>query len=634
MAIVQLSAVRVGYGGPPVLDGVDLTIEPGERVALVGRNGEGKSTLMKLVSGELVADAGTVRRAKGQGVARLTQEVPQDIHGSVFDVVSGGLGEIGSLIARYHHLVLEMAQGGDAERNLERLDVLGAELEAVDGWSANSRVEGILSRMALDPEAEVSALSGGMKRRVMLAQALAAQPALLLLDEPTNHLDIDAIIWLEKFLAGFGAALLFVTHDRAFLKGLATRIVELDRGRLTSWPGNHDKFLAGKAALLEAEATGNALFDKKLAQEETWIRRGIKARRTRNEGRVRALKKMRQERSERRNRQGTVAMNLDPGKRSGRLVMEAEQAAFAYPGGDPVIQGLTTTILRGDRVGIIGPNGAGKSTLLRLLLGDLSPTGGSVRLGTNLQVAYFDQLRATLNDRDTVRQAVTDKGSETITVGGRTRHVMSYLKDFLFAPARAQVKVERLSGGERNRLLLAKLFLKPANLLVMDEPTNDLDAETLDLLEELLGEYPGTLLVVSHDRAFLNNVVTSTLVLEGEGRVAEYIGGYDDWLRQRSEPEPDPVKPPEAVFSKPQSPKPVAVSAEKRRLGYRDQQELAALPEKIEALEGELAALTEALADPEIYKDAASANRTTGRLAEVEAELESTYARWQALERD
>ncbi|MFQ5508270.1 MAG: ATP-binding cassette domain-containing protein [Leptospirillia bacterium] len=640
MAIIQLQGVCIGYGGQPILNGIDLTIEPGERIALVGRNGEGKSTLMKVISGELKPDAGGVRKDVGTTIGRLAQEVPQDVHGTVFDVVSGGLGEVGTVIADYHHLTVDLAvaRGDQSDKLLARLDALGERLEACDGWSANSRVESILSRMELDPEMEVSGLSGGMKRRVMLARALAAKPALLLLDEPTNHLDIDAICWLEKFLAGFGAALLFVTHDRAFLRGLATRIIELDRGHLTSWPGNYDRYLSGKTAQLDAEEKENALFDKNLAREEAWIRRGIKARRTRNEGRVRALKKMREERAARRQRQGTVRMNVDAGSRSGKLVIEAENASFAYPDGDtsgtPIIENLTTTILRGDRVGIIGPNGSGKSTLLKLLLGKLTPTSGRVKLGTTLQVAYFDQLRATLNDHDTVLNAVTEGGSENITINGRSRHVMSYLRDFLFSPERARVKVEKLSGGERNRLLLAKLFTRPANLLVMDEPTNDLDAETLDLLEELLTEYPGTLLIVSHDRAFLNNVVTSNLIFEGGPHVTEFVGGYDDWLNHlAARPDASASRRQAAPKTVP-PPAPGAATGKSKKLSYKEQQELSGLPARIESLETEIAALTDTLADPATYKDAALAEKSGSRLKEAEAALEVAFARWEALDGD
>jgi len=673
MAIIQLSGVRIGYGGKPVLDSVDMVVEPGERIALVGRNGEGKSTLMKVLGGELEPAQGTVRRDRGTLIARLPQEVPQDIHGSVFDVVSAGLGSVGDLLARYHHLTVDLATatGAAAERMLGQLDTLGSELEACDGWNSNQRIEGLLTRMELDPEAEVSALSGGMKRRVLLARALAAGPSLLLLDEPTNHLDIAAIEWLERFLSGFGGALLVVTHDRAFLRKLATRVLELDRGRLTSWPGAYDHYLTGKTQQLEAEATENALFDKKLAQEEVWIRRGIKARRTRNEGRVRALEKMREERSRRRDRIGTVRMALDAGERSGKLVIEAKNASFAYqPGGPEVVRGLTTTILRGDRVGIIGPNGAGKSTLLNLLLGKAAPTSGSLRLGAAVQVAYFDQLRATLNDNDTVVRAITEGGAEELSINGRNRHVMSYLQDFLFTPERARQRVEKLSGGERNRLLLAKLFARPANLLVMDEPTNDLDVETLDLLEELLTEYPGTLLLVSHDRDFLDNVVTSTLVFEGDGVFAEYVGGYSDWQLQRQQattalrtpdaapaaaPEAVPTAPPASVSPKsPKAPatgKPTGKPAEKpaaskpaptdkkpaaakRKLSFKEQQELAELPGRIEKLESEIQQLGAELANPEVYKDAPRAAAAAARVKAAETELETAFARWQALDPD
>jgi ATP-binding cassette subfamily F protein uup len=637
MALIQLTDICVSFGGPAILNRINLTIEPGERVALVGRNGEGKSTLMKTICSELVPDSGTVRLGEGVHVARLMQEVPRDVTGSVFDVVSEGLGEAGVQVVRYHHLTVELeaaaTKGDDTTRLLDKLERAGAALDAVDGWSGSSRVDAVLTRMGLQPDVPISDLSSGMKRRVLLAQALVGQPSLLLLDEPTNHLDVDAITWLERFLSGYGGALLLITHDRMFLEHLATRIIELDRGTLTSWPGRFSKYLEGKQAFLDAEETANALFDKRLAQEEVWIRKGIKARRTRNEGRVRALKKMRTERGQRRERLGTANMKLSAGERSGKLVVETENASFAYGDAAPVINGLTTTIMRGDKVGIIGPNGAGKTTLIKMLLGQHGPTSGKVKVGTGLKVAYFDQLRTTLNDKDTVRYAVSD-GLEEIMVGERKRHVMSYLRDFLFTPDRTRVKVEKLSGGERNRLLLARLFIQPANLLVMDEPTNDLDAETLELLEELLAEYTGTLLLVSHDRAFLNNVVGSVLAFEGDGQVGDYIGGYDDWQRMRQEKDKETVSasaPASATVSAPE-PTPAPIASAKRRLSYHEKKELAELPALIGALEGEQASLTEALNDPALYQDADRATSTGDRLAQVGKELETAYGRWEDLD--
>ncbi len=635
MALIQLTDLCVGYGNVPILDRISLAIEPGERIALLGRNGAGKSTLLKLMVGELQPDSGSFRRPAEGGIAYLSQEVPQEIEGTVFDVASQGLGKLGELVIAYHHLTVDLADAAlDAaqqERLMTRLERVGSELDAADGWSASSRVEGVLSRMGLDPEAQVSSLSSGMKRRVLLARALASQPALLLLDEPTNHLDIDAIDWLERFLVGYGATLLFVTHDRVFLQALATRILELDRGSLTSWPGSYQRYLVARAAQLEAEATQEALFDKRLAAEEKWIRQGIKARRTRNEGRVRALKKMREERAGRRVRQGNVRMAVDVGERSGKIVLEATGAGFGYTDGKSVFKGLDTMILRGDRVGIVGPNGAGKTTLLKVLLGQLAPTSGKVVQGTSLKVAYFDQLRAALNPKDTVWEAVTERGSEQITVGGSTRHVMSYLRDFLFSPERARVRVEKLSGGERNRLLLAKLFTRPANLMVLDEPTNDLDAETLELLEELVSDYPGTLLLVSHDRAFLDNVVTSMLVLDGQGGVTEYFGGYSDWVRdQANAPVSSGQTPP--VTAPPAPAKSNPASATKKRLTYQQQQELAKLPARIEQLEEEQGQLGVTLADPATHKDPDRARKATTRLAEVERLLEDAYTQWETLE--
>lgn len=624
MALLSLRGITVSFGGPALLDGVDLQIEPGERLCLVGRNGSGKSTLMKVLAGEIVPDDGEIVRQGTLKVARLTQEVPRGLAGSVYDVVALGLGEAGALLADYHHVSQQLALDG-SEAMLRKLEQVQHRLEAAGGWELNREVETVISRLELPADAEFAALSGGLKRRVLLAQALITRPDVLLLDEPTNHLDIDAIAWLEEFLLGFNGTLLFVTHDRSFLQRLATRIIELDRGRLTSWPGDFATYLRHKQEALDAEAGANALFDKRLAEEEVWIRQGIKARRTRNEGRVRALEAMRRERTERRERQGTARLQLNEAERSGKLVAEAEHVSFSYDG-RPVIKDLSTVIMRGDKVGIIGPNGAGKTTLLRLLLGQLAPQEGTVRLGTKLEVAYFDQHRAILDEEMTVLDNVA-QGSEQITVNGQSKHVMSYLQDFLFAPARARTPVKALSGGERNRLLLARLFTQPANVLVMDEPTNDLDMETLELLESLLVDYSGTLLVVSHDRAFLNNVVTSTLVFEGEGRIGDYVGGYDDWLRQRA------AKPAEKTAA-------AAAPAERRdkpkvrpKMSYKEQRELETLPQRIEALEAEQQALHQAMSAPDFYQqDKTAVAAAQERLAALEDELSAAYERWEMLE--
>jgi ABC transport system ATP-binding/permease protein len=624
MALLTLRNVTLAFGGPPLLDGIDLQIEPGERLCLVGRNGAGKSTLMKLLNNELSADSGEVVRRQSLRVARLTQEVPREISGTVFDVVADGLGETGKLLADYHHVIQQLATGD--EKLMAKLEHIQHELESCDGWQLNQRVDAVISRLKLPEESNFAELSGGMKRRVLLARELVSEPDLLLLDEPTNHLDIEAIGWLEEFLLNWPGTLLFITHDRMFLQNLATRIIELDRGRLTSWPGNYGTYLRRKEEMLEAEAQQNALFDKKLAQEEVWIRQGIKARRTRNEGRVRALKALREERGDRRERGGKVKMELGAGERSGKLVNEVEDIGMAYAG-RTLFEHFSTTIMRGDKVGILGPNGSGKSTLLKILLGRLEPQQGRVKLGTNLEIAWFDQHREQLDEEATVLDNVAG-GSDKVTVNGRDKHVMGYLQDFLFSPERARSPVRSLSGGERNRLLLAKLFSRPANLLVMDEPTNDLDVETLELLEELLLDYQGTLLLVSHDRAFINNVVTSTIAFEGDGELNEYVGGYDDWLRQCQE-----------ANKQRQAPKPVTrVEAKKStptrgKLSYKDQRELDALPQQIEQLETELEGLLQKMADPDHYKQSSAViTESRERQEKVEAELALAYTRWEELE--
>ncbi len=624
MALITLRNISLAFGGPPLFDGVSLQIEAGERLCLLGRNGTGKSTLLKLIAGELPADGGEIHRQQGLRVALVAQDVPQELAGTVFAIVAAGMGAAADLLAAYHHLTQRLTTAGGAAL-LPELEALQHRMEGSGAWSLHQEVERVLNRLNLDADAEFATLSGGTKRRVLLARALVAAPDILLLDEPTNHLDIDTILWLEEFLLKSIKTLVFVTHDRAFARRLANRVAELDRGRLFAFDCGLDQFVERREALLEAEVTRRALFDKKLAQEEAWLRQGVKARRTRNEGRVRALKKLREEYRQRRERQGPARMQLQGAERSGALVAEVENITYAWEG-QPLIRDFSTTILRGDRVGIIGPNGSGKTTLLRLLLGELAPQSGSVRLGTRREVLYFDQLREQLDLNATVQENVGG-GNDTVVINGQPRHIIGYLQDFLFSPERARTPVRALSGGERNRLLLAKLFTKPANVLVMDEPTNDLDAETLDLLEELLGEYAGTLLLVSHDRDFLNGVVTSTLVLGADGKVGEFVGGYDDWLAQAKAAAPGvttakvPATPPRPLKERP------------RKLTFKENRELAELPEQIAALEAEQAAALATLANPEFYKDAGNdVARLNARLAALEQELALAYARWEELE--
>ncbi len=625
MPLLGFDRVSLSFGRQPLLEQASFQIDAGERVCLIGRNGAGKSTLLKLASGELTPDAGEIWRRPALSIATLSQELPFDGESTVFDVVAGGLAEDGRLLAEFHRI--SHATSLD-DSLLARMDDLQHEIEVRGGWSLSQRVDQILARLELDADARLGALSGGWRRRVALAQALVCKPDLLLLDEPTNHLDIEVIEWLEAELLEFRGAVLFVTHDRALLARLATRIVELDRGALTSWTGDYRQYLAKKAAALEEEERHRALFDKKLAQEEVWIRQGIKARRTRNEGRVRALVALREERSRRREVEGKSRLALDEGAASGKLVADAQHLSFAFAEA-PIVRDLSLRIMRGDRIGLVGPNGAGKTTLLRLLLGQLTPTGGSVRLGTKLEVAYYDQLRAVLELEKTVIENIAE-GREYVEVQGQRRHVISYLQDFLFSPERARSPAKVLSGGERNRLVLARLFAQPANLLVLDEPTNDLDIETLELLEELLVDYRGTILLVSHDRAFLDNVVTSTLVFEGEGRVQEYVGGYADWVRLRQAAAAKAAQP--VPSRKSAEPAPVR-KAKTAKLGYKDERELEQAPAKIQSLETEQAELTDRVSRPAFYRgDPAGQARVHARLAALAVELEAAYARWEALE--
>jgi ATP-binding cassette subfamily F protein uup len=622
--LVVLDKVSIAYGHLPLLEDASLQVEPGERIALIGRNGTGKSTLLQIADGSLEPDHGSVWRQPGIRISRLVQDVPLTTTKPVFDVVAEGLGDLAALVTEYHHAAVEVA-GDPTPARLERLGRLQHDLEERDGWRLEQRVEWIVSRLDLPAEAIVDTLSGGWRRRVLLARALVGQPELLLLDEPTNHLDIDAIAWLEDFLAIYPGAVMFVTHDRAFLDRLATRIIELDRGGLTSWPGSYAKYLERKQAALAAEAIADDKFDKKLAEEEVWIRRGIKARRTRDEGRVRALIAMRAERAARRAAMGTARLQIEASDASGKLVFEAEGIRKQF-GATLVVRDFSARIMRGDRVGLVGPNGAGKTTLLRMLLGETAPDSGEVHRGANVRVAYYDQQREQLDPERTVADTVGD-GNDTVTVGGQTRHVIGYLGDFLFAPERARSPVRALSGGERNRLLLARLLTRPANVLVLDEPTNDLDLETLELLEEQLLEWPGTLLLVSHDRRFLDNVVTSTFAFEGDGQVVEYVGGYEDWLRQRPRPVVVEAAAPAA------KPAEVARPPQKRRLTFKEQRELESLPDTIAALEAEQQALAERVAGPEFYKEGADAIRQAlARQEEVAARLTDAYARWDGLD--
>jgi len=634
MPLIRLRNITVSFGGPSILEKISLSIDSGERLCLLGRNGTGKSTLLKVIAGEVKQESGELEFSQGLKLAVLDQQPRLDISGTIFDVVAMGLGKNARLLQDYHHALHDFTENtndqtiAELARAQDQVDMNGA-------WQLNQQVEEVLSRMKLDGDEDYLAQSGGMKRRVLLAKALVIKPDILLLDEPTNHLDLNAIQWLEEQLLNYNGALMFITHDRSFMRKLSTRIIELDRGNLTSYPGNYDTYLQRKEEALHAEEVSNAHFDKRMAQEEVWIRQGIKARRTRNEGRVRALEKMRAESSERRKQVGKVAMNVARADSSGKVIAEAENVSFDYDG-KPIIRGLTTTILRGDKIGIIGPNGAGKTTLLRLLLGDLKPTTGTIINGTKQEVAYFDQLRAQLDEKATVIDNLS-QGREFVEINGATKHVIGYLQDFLFAPERARSPVSMLSGGERNRLLLAKLFSKPSNILVMDEPTNDLDIETLELLEELVMDYKGTVLLVSHDREFVNNVVTSTLVFEDDHQVNEYIGGYDDWLKQRSTRQKTGNK---NAASKAGSNNSAgkdasgqAAPAKAKKRSYNEQRELDALPAQIETFENEVEVMQDLMANDDFYKkDKDEIKKVQEQLAEVEKNLAHCYLRWEALE--
>ncbi len=629
-----LSDASLAYGHVPLLDRAELQIDPGERVALIGRNGCGKSSLLRALAGQGALDDGSVWRQPGIRMGYVPQEPPFDPALSVFEAVVAGMGDVSSLLAEYHAVSHEMAESSaDHSVLLERMHHLQGELEARNAWSFEAQAERVIQRFSLDPDATVSTLSGGQKKRLALAQALAVTPELLLLDEPTNHLDIGAIEWLEELLLSSGVSLVFITHDRRFLDRVATRIVELDRGHLQSFPGRFADYQTRKEQMLHDEAVQNAKFDKFLAQEEVWIRKGVEARRTRNEGRVLRLEQLRRERNARRERQGKVDLALDAGDKSGKLVAELVNVSKSF-GEKRVVRDFSCRLQRGDKIGLIGPNGAGKTTLLRLILGELKPDAGAVRLGTKLQVAYFDQFRTQL-DEEAALVDVISPGSDFVQIGNERKHVIGYLGDFLFAPERARSPVKSLSGGERNRLLLARLFARPANVLVLDEPTNDLDIDTLELLEQLLQDYPGTLFLVSHDRAFLDNVVTQTIAAEGEGFWREYAGGYQDWAdyqaKRKAEEKSAPVK-----RAEPERVDPVAkVRADgNRKLSYKETRELAELPGRISALEDEQKTISVRLEDPALYQsDPQEANALSARLAEIDDELLVLLERWEELEK-
>jgi ATP-binding cassette subfamily F protein uup len=625
MALLWINNLSISFGGPLLLDGASLQIEAGERIGLLGRNGSGKSTLMKLMHGDIPPDRGEIICDKHVRIAVMPQDI-EDLPGTIYDAVASGGQKHLDLLHTYHDLTSRL-NGGDDQGLLSRIEQVQHRLESTGAWQFHQKVEAVISRVGLDENAEFGLLSAGLKRRVLLARGLVNDPDILLLDEPTNHLDIQSILWLEDFLQNYDQTILFVTHDRTFLQKIATRIVEIDRGKLFSFACDYATYLERRQAMQEAEEKQWQTFDKKLAQEEIWVRQGIKARRTRNEGRVRALMALRKERAERRERDGNVRLAVSEAQRSGKLVVDAENIGFAYDD-TKIIDTFSTRILRGDKIGIIGPNGSGKTTLLKVLLGELPICGGKIKIGTGIAIAYFDQLRAQFDETGSIRDNVAD-GSDTVWINDAPRHVVGYLQDFLFPPAQITAPVSTLSGGERNRLLLARLFATPSNLLVLDEPTNDLDAETLELLEDRLLEYGGTILLVSHDRTFLNNVVTSTIVLEGKGRLREFVGGYDDWLRQRGEEkESSRTVPKEAKTKKGKPPK------EKSKLSFKETQEREELPGRIDKMEKAKAELLELLNSRDLYKTGNPSRvlDVNSRLAALEADLEAAYERWDQLE--
>ncbi|MFW1560195.1 ABC transporter ATP-binding protein [Vibrio parahaemolyticus] len=633
MALLTIHNAQLAFGDHPLLDRAEFALQENERVCLVGRNGAGKSTLMKVLAGDILLDDGKIQITQDVVVSRLEQDPPRNQEGTVYEYVSGGLAEIGEQLKIYHDL-LDLVAQDPSEKNINRLAKTQEQLDHSDAWRFDDRVKNVLSALKLSPDTLLRDLSGGWQRKAALARALVCDPDVLLLDEPTNHLDVTTIEWLENFLKDFKGSIIFISHDRAFIKSMATRIVDLDRGQLSSFPGDYDNYLLEKEEMLRVEEMQNAEFDKKLAQEEVWIRQGIKARRTRNEGRVRALKKLREERRDRREVQGKVNLNIDDASRSGKIVFEAENVSFAYDG-KQIVDNFSFNIMRGDRIALIGPNGCGKSTVLKLLLGQLEAQSGRLHCGTKLEVAYFDQYREILDPEKTVIDNLAD-GKQEVMVGGRQRHALSYLQDFLFAPKRARTPVKALSGGEKNRLLLARILLKPNNLLILDEPTNDLDIETLELLEEMLANYQGTLLLVSHDREFVDNTVTTSWIFEGDGVIEEFVGGYHDAKQQRDQAlavrfsTEKPAKKEKVVEETPKTTQPKNNS---KKLSYKLQRELEALPAKLEQLESDIETLQEQVNDPEFFaKPVEQTQPVLEQLAALEQELEIAFERWEELE--
>ena len=625
MAILSLQDVSIGFGGPPLLDKINLQVEKGERVCILGRNGEGKTTLLKLIGKAISPDSGIISLQKGNSIAGLSQDLPNNLSGTIHEVVAGGLSKVGDLLEEYHCLSKSLSHNQD-DAALKKITDIQERLDSIGGWEINRQVDEIISKLSLDPDASFTSLSVGYKRRTLLAKALVIKPDLLLLDEPTNHLDIASIAWMEEFLEKYSGTIILVTHDRMFLQKLATRIIEIDRGRILNWACGYNEFLKRRQEVLDAEEIHKQQFNKKLEQEEIWIRKGIKARRTRNEGRVRALIKMREEQKGWRLKSGISKISIQEALTSGKLVIEANDISHGY-GDKKVIRDFSATIIRGDRIGIIGPNGIGKTTLLKILLGDIKPDKGTVKHGTKLEIIYFDQLREQLDENATVEDNVAD-GKDTVIINNIPKHVIGYLKDFLFTPERAKSPVKILSGGERNRLLLARLFTRSSNLLVLDEPTNDLDMETLELLEERLLDYKGTIILVSHDRAFLNNVITGTIVFEGNGRIAEYPGGYDDWVTQRPDPEPKKDTLKESVPKKQHQKK-----DRPRKLTFKENRELEELPGIIESLEQEQKTLYQMMSDPDFYKNSGEdVSKVKSRTEELKQELDKVYNRWEELE--
>ncbi|MGP9146931.1 ABC transporter ATP-binding protein [Vibrio parahaemolyticus] len=633
MALLTIHNAQLAFGDHPLLDRAEFALQENERVCLVGRNGAGKSTLMKVLAGDILLDDGKIQITQDVVVSRLEQDPPRNQEGTVYEYVSGGLAEIGEQLKIYHDL-LDLVAQDPSEKNINRLAKTQEQLDHSNAWRFDGRVKNVLSALKLSPDTLLRDLSGGWQRKAALARALVCDPDVLLLDEPTNHLDVTTIEWLENFLKDFKGSIIFISHDRAFIKSMATRIVDLDRGQLSSFPGDYDNYLLEKEEMLRVEEMQNAEFDKKLAQEEVWIRQGIKARRTRNEGRVRALKKLREERRDRREVQGKVNLNIDDASRSGKIVFEAENVSFAYDG-KQIVDNFSFNIMRGDRIALIGPNGCGKSTVLKLLLGQLEAQSGRLHCGTKLEVAYFDQYREILDPEKTVIDNLAD-GKQEVMVGGRQRHALSYLQDFLFAPKRARTPVKALSGGEKNRLLLARILLKPNNLLILDEPTNDLDIETLELLEEMLANYQGTLLLVSHDREFVDNTVTTSWIFEGDGVIEEFVGGYHDAKQQRDQAlavrfsTEKPAKKEKVVEETPKTTQPKNNS---KKLSYKLQRELEALPAKLEQLESDIETLQEQVNDPEFFaKPVEQTQPVLEQLAALEQELEIAFERWEELE--